>query len=874
MKYNAFISYSHSQDGELAPGIERALAKFAKPTFKRRALHIFRDSNDLSISPDLWGKIEEGLEQSEYVVYCASPTSAKSHYCNKEVKFWLANKSINNFLVVLTDGELIWDHENNDFDWEKTTAVPKLLSGAFKNEPLYVDFRDDIPKEGLNLDNPDFKSKLIYIAATLHKKPVGDMVGEGIKQHKRTLRIRNTALTVVFSLMALALALTVSSIKRRIASQLHFQAKAIELEDPSIALRVEAAALKRYDFSEFRNTALSIIANNTFYKILAKSDSTYVVDFAMSPVDSVMAVGYNNGSVALMNLEGKIIQEFKAHDDELNSIAFAPDGKSVLTSSYDKTARHWNLKGNKIGEFLGHTERVNKAIFTPNGNNILTASSDGSLRLFDMTGMTISLFVDENYAFDDVTIAADGQSFLALTSGLDQSNAIIWSMDGIDKTVLRIPWLTAVSLSPNGESIIAGHADGITRLLNKKGDTLWQFQGPVAAVISVAFAPDGETILTASANGDGQQLDTLGTLINEFKGHHEPVNKINFTTNGKSVVTASFDKTLRLWQLERIEKAAIEEFDGLQGFVNAVAFSPNGKNVFASDETGKGFLWDNEGKLIETLEDPKFKMGAAVFTDNGKSIFASSSGEISVRFRNYNLSSGKATTLSKEFQFYNTVAITPDGSAVLVVHPMADGAVLWDIKTDSTTTFSNLSVASAAFAPDGKSILIGTKEGKARLFDLQGKLLKEYDAHGYVFTSYDSYPVTSLAFTEDGKTIAMGSDDGTVRISKLKGRVLADFKGHKETVNSLAFSPDGKSLLSVSYDKTARLWDLRGTLLSDFSRQTGEVSAMVFSPDGKSMLAGSTDGMVRLIRFINVEDFLDNYVQPLNIEQRTLYEVD
>ena len=67
MKYNAFISYSHRQDSKLAPCLETALEKFAKPTFKRRALEIFRDSNDLSASPDLWGKIEEDLDESEYV---------------------------------------------------------------------------------------------------------------------------------------------------------------------------------------------------------------------------------------------------------------------------------------------------------------------------------------------------------------------------------------------------------------------------------------------------------------------------------------------------------------------------------------------------------------------------------------------------------------------------------------------------------------------------------------------------------------------------------------------------------------------------------------------------------------------------------------
>ena len=64
MKYNAFISYSHAADSDLAPKLERALEQFAKPAFKRRALKFFRDSNDLSASPDLWGKIEEGLHQS------------------------------------------------------------------------------------------------------------------------------------------------------------------------------------------------------------------------------------------------------------------------------------------------------------------------------------------------------------------------------------------------------------------------------------------------------------------------------------------------------------------------------------------------------------------------------------------------------------------------------------------------------------------------------------------------------------------------------------------------------------------------------------------------------------------------------------------
>ena len=108
MKYNAFISYSQRQDARLASCLETALEKFAKPTFKRRALDIFRDSNDLSASPDLWGKIEEGLDESEYFILLASPKAAQSPWCTKEVDHWLKTKSIDKFLVVLTEGELHW----------------------------------------------------------------------------------------------------------------------------------------------------------------------------------------------------------------------------------------------------------------------------------------------------------------------------------------------------------------------------------------------------------------------------------------------------------------------------------------------------------------------------------------------------------------------------------------------------------------------------------------------------------------------------------------------------------------------------------------------------------------------------------------------
>ena len=43
----------------------------------------------------------------------------------------------------------------------------------------------------------------------------------------------------------------------------------------------------------------------------------------------------------------------------VSSAAFSPDGKRIVTASWDKTARVWDAAtGKPIGELRGHEERV------------------------------------------------------------------------------------------------------------------------------------------------------------------------------------------------------------------------------------------------------------------------------------------------------------------------------------------------------------------------------------------------------------------------------------------------------------------------------------------------------------------------------------
>src|SRR5262249_58863438 len=101
-----------------------------------------------------------------------------------------------------------------------------------------------------------------------------------------------------------------------------------------------------------------------------------------------------------------------------------------------------------------------------------------------------------------------------------------------------------------------------------------------------------------------------------------------------------------------------------------------------------------------------------------------------------------------------------------------------------------------------------------------------------------------VAFSPDGKTVLTGSGDNTARLwDGATARPLHGPFPHPDGVTSVAFSPDGGAFVTGCRDRVARLWDVKT------QRQRGPglvhpqvVRAVAFHPrDPRIVLTGSED---------------------------------
>jgi len=634
-KYQAFISYSHAADSKLAPAVQTALERFGKPWYSRSSVQVFRDQTDLALTPDLPREIQKALEGSDCFILLARPDSARSTWVEKEIQFWLRQRSADRFLIVLTGGGLQW--ATDDFDWSKTTALPRSLERVFKSEPLWADLSWPSTDADRSLRNPRFLVEIAKLVASIRGESLTDTLNRAARQHQQAMRWL-WATVAALALLALAAlgAASVSFQAKRTADRLAKERKA-ELD--TAKKRLEAAEEAQRVEKELGAKAAASV------RLAGKAASLLMEDRALSTLLALEAMDLAPTREAEDALRRTLLElapplVLQGHSDTVYSAQFSSDGKRVLTSSDDRTVRLWDtFTGTNVWkqQVLDGTMSGDRAfgILSRDATRVLTMArpeslavgywkSSGGPKLYDATTGALVIEIPDQFVVD-AALSPDNTQIV--TAGFDTS-AKLWDartgrirfeLPGHDQRV------ASASFSSNGQWVVTASWDGAARVWDAstggRRAVLQTAKGK--GVDLAAFSPDGTRVITLC--DDRKELllwdwaKRPGDPFAVFTGHNGFIGDFAFSPDGKWLVTASDDKTARIW--ETATGQCLHILTGHEEFVNGVDFSPNGRWVVTASGDTTAQIWDAaNGEKWMQLGWNNFPRTCVAFSPDGKRI--------------------------------------------------------------------------------------------------------------------------------------------------------------------------------------------------------------------------------------------------------------
>ncbi|AZM51952.1 hypothetical protein DMA15_04540 [Streptomyces sp. WAC 01529] len=511
------------------------------------------------------------------------------------------------------------------------------------------------------------------------------------------------------------------------------------------------------------------------------------------------------------------------HDHLVNQTSFSPDGRYLVSSSSDYSARLWSLPDlNLVAVLSDHKDDVEMSVFHPTKELIATASRDHHVRVYDFTGALLTTF--EGHTADVISVE--------WAAGADE---LVSSSD--DGTIKR--W-----------SLAGGGMIGEVDLAGVETDT-------------VAITREG---VIYAGNDEGEIIVITGDRTETRPAHEAGIKRLVHNADRNLLVSLSYDRTLRVWDtskdLAQVAEASLPSdvwprscafldsdtlafatfgssyatyrigadewsLDGVEQTpcVNAVTVG-GGRTLTIGDA---GVLWIDGERHSETGSLCNFLTPAAgrVFTGGqmGK-VFDALTGEVLYQHRSP-LNCGAAferdgvphVVIGAYTGEGIVLSVAPDGTvrheATLQLHQNAvkgisvsDGRIFSVCADASTTWFSVDELTQVHHVPE---------------------------AHDRIANGCAPLP---------GGDFASVSRDYKLRLWRgFTPTVIAT--PHDHSIKCVAADPEGQYVATGSYHGLVAVYDVRADAWSTITRvTTAGISSLFYDADTECFLAGSYDGRV------------------------------
>jgi WD40 repeat protein len=339
---------------------------------------------------------------------------------------------------------------------------------------------------------------------------------------------------------------------------------------------------------------------------------------------------------------GQELRPGSGHAATVWALAFSPDGRQLLTSSHDGTARLWDTQTRQHlrafvlpGRFnQGHFGAeafaqlpFTQAGFSSDGKRIITAWPNGPVQVWDVaTGNSQKLGQDPLQG--SVAVACSPRDNLVATVSPD-GRIQLWDVAHGEQR-LDFQWqpvqdsrrrfdLATAAFSPSGLTLaVAGASVPQNRLRLFETSTarerldfdlagnpqrdLGEVPALVLAqrlVLKLAYSGDGKVLALAGVHAIYLHDAATGKERLVLSGPNTFGPSVSLSPDGSLAAAGTLDGCVRLWDVKT--GRVVSEVKGHDYFVSATAFSPDGKTLASGSNDCTVLLWDVAQLLRQPL---------------------------------------------------------------------------------------------------------------------------------------------------------------------------------------------------------------------------------------------------------------------------------
>jgi WD40 repeat protein len=298
-------------------------------------------------------------------------------------------------------------------------------------------------------------------------------------------------------------------------------------------------------------------------------------------------------------------RHFSGHTASLTSVAFAPDGKTGVSGSEDKTAKVWNLETGEVIHSFSLSNKVSAVAFSSGGRNVLTGTENSTIALWDaLTGRLLHPFLGHTGAITSILVLPDGRTMLSGSSNAANAPAeiITWNLESGNR-IRSFPIegsIGDIAVSPDGRNALFPYNVGagapisslkIVLLDIESGKIVRTFE-KTEGVAGFAFSPDGRMAISW---GDDIRLWDIAAGNPIRTVSRAPSVNVAFLSQGRRAVSAN--EAVEIWDIA--SNSIIRRFEenvtrapGTSYGTIALAVSPDSRSVLTADADNTLRLWD------------------------------------------------------------------------------------------------------------------------------------------------------------------------------------------------------------------------------------------------------------------------------------------